>query len=145
MTIETDLKQRLATLQATLAEAMKACPECEGTCISLGAVCDLGCQGTGEVAMFPEFRQVCKCRHLMRSCLCPDKQGWQVCAGDLADGLAGLTYGQADRVFKNLRAYYWNWEPAFEGKKAPMPSALEIRVKELELICDVAGLEVTDV
>jgi hypothetical protein len=59
----------------------------------------------------------------------------------LADGLAGLTYGQADRVFKNLRAYYWNWEPAFEGKKAPMPSALEIRVKELELICDAAGLD----
>jgi hypothetical protein len=65
-------------------------------------------------------------------------RGWQVRAGDSADGLAGLTTAEALGAVGDL--YEWiDCLPC--GPADPMPSALEIRVKELELICDAAGLD----
>lgn len=72
MTIETDVKQQIATLRRVLAGATKECGVCEGQGELKEAVqawdvpgapipdCDT-CKGTGRIPRFPGFRQECQC------------------------------------------------------------------------------------
>jgi hypothetical protein len=148
------LEQRLVALQRTLAEATTLCP-CFGKdmCKVCGVVegysghhdtstnpddpC-LVCQGTGEVARFPEDREYCPfCGGDTTSpCEDCDDRHYMVRAGDSADGLAGLSVDQAQEWVTKFETWLEDFYVA-----GPMPSALEIRVKELELIRDAAGLE----
>jgi hypothetical protein len=168
MVEQTIREQRLAALYATLAKATTACP---GPIPELACTLSKNCycKGTFEVARFPGFRQMCehkdklgwppkesinvlgawRCRDCgARAYLEKGKRhptwipgtGWQVRAGDSADGLAGLGVNDAYKVTM-LKG---RWISFYYDEHLAMPSALKIRVKELELICIEAGLEVPE-
>ena len=161
MTTVTDVKQRLAALYATLADATKAC--------NIGPYHKRhfknGCQGTGKVARFPEFRQDKPCPHAglvddVGVSWDPDKcprcngRGWQDRAGSTDDGLAGLSPTQAANVLwmfqhwvncpKPYTHLHEDGEIVLCESRQKMPSALEIRAEGLRLICEIAELEVPD-
>ncbi len=161
MTTETALKQRLAILYRTLADATVECPKCDALCEEMrkspdasqgrptGIPCRCvafsdGCNGTGRVARFPGFRQECKeswhAQFSSPSCSCNGRR-WRVRAGDSADGLAQLSPKQ----MKDWLFLFMTWLEECWKADYITPSALEIRAKELELVIEVAGKEVPDV
>lgn len=145
-----DVKQRLAALNRTLAEATMACP-CEG-CNRAGlhwVKCIGGCQGAGEVACFPGFRLPELCAFCGGACRPPpegDNSPCEDCAdiglqggvGRLEDALASLSVLDTLDVLRNLSQWVWQMEDG------PMPDGATILVKALELVCEAAGLEVPD-
>lgn len=160
MTATTDLTAQIAILNRVLADATVECPECEGTRISLGSVCDFGCKGSGRIACFPGFRQECKCykgdphTHLYTcfkclpmvlggstfkhssDCLKCNGTGWQVRAGGLEDSFKGLESGDFSKVLEKLDSW--------RLYRSPRPTAPEILAEGLRLVIEVAGLGVPD-
>lgn len=116
------------------------------------------CHGTGRIARFSGFRQECNHRtvvvfpcpkectddefHIhsggkhMDDCRGCNGLGWQVRAGGLEDGLAGLSFDEK-----------WGFFMAV-GKDAKRLGVLtdraEILAEGLRLVCEIAGLEVPD-
>lgn len=165
-----DLTGRLGALSATLAKATKACPgrvrvnhghDNDGQMVYTDVhpeFCD-DCQGTDEVAMFPEFRQVCD-KHWMRAptgklypgwithkgwlrsdvhgaeCIC-NGLGWEISAGSMADGLAGLTPEQKVNFAGRFQALAYHWE-----NQRAEPDAGTIEAKALELVAKIKNLKV---
>lgn len=173
MVEQTKTAERLAALNAVLAEATKACPELHpwdgpppyDRSKPHSLDCKGICQGTGEVARFPEFRQVCERCHgdgwlneddisisqefrdkhpdWYKGCwgcggFGQEKRGrrWLVRAGHLEDALAGLTKGQASLVHSNLNPV--SWSMGWEAE--PMSDPDTILVEALEMVCLVAKL-----
>jgi hypothetical protein len=164
MTLTTDPATRIAEFRRTLARATKACPELppHGQVDGVGlkfrhwSKCIGGCKGTGEVAAFEGFRQVCECmtaRPPIATCWrcawekhadnCENCNGlcWQVRAGGMADALAGVTRREAAEVYRQLDPMC---EVTAEGPYAndPMPDPDTILAQALELVCEIKELEV---
>ena len=138
-TQSTDLTAKIAALNAVLAEATEACPDCSYHGIAtVGAPCDT-CKGTGRIARFPEFRQECA-RCFGNSWICgPDKPSdgcggrrWQVRAGGLEGGLAGLSTDGMALTLGMLAGW---------RRQGDKPFASEILLEGLRLVIQVGGLE----
>ena len=143
MPVATEPTAQIASYRKVLAEATKECPcqGCNRTPKEQHQV-DCGCKGTGLVARFPGFRQVCQvcAGYEGQGHDCP-QDGWQVRAGGLEDALAGL-----------IGLEFWRWRdrwtfaigvPAM-ADKASMPSGDTILAEGLRLVIEIAGLEVPD-
>lgn len=164
MTTETDVKQRLAALRATLVGATMACPMRVQQRVEHGAWTDhrhppfCDCQGTGEAAAFEGFRQACAvCGGLghiesvpvvdarftvdIRFEQCPDCSGlgWQARAGGMEDALAGLDHYAFAHTM--LRLLYWRHN---ENDKKRKPDRDAILAEALKLVCKIKGLVVAD-
>lgn len=144
----TDLTANIAALNRVLADVTKECPYAIrateisaeiGERVRHEETLKCNCQGTGLVARFKGFRQDCNSiahRGGNRTCLLCNGTSWHVRAGGLEDGLAGLTVDQIREVLEDLQAWVMQSDLT--------PSAPEILLKGLELVCEVAGLEVPD-
>ena len=145
------------SLEARLAAMTCECPDCHylGERVQEPQGCKK-CKGTGLVARFPEFRQECgACVEGKVNCVGPacrvehdcdfcNGTGWQVRAGGLEDGLEGLTVIEGMAVYERLQRDAKGEAETLRHPDDPMPSAPEILLKGLELVCEIAGLEVPD-
>ncbi len=129
MTTETDVKQRLAALRTTLAEAMNPDGSRRFTGFRPPELCDF-CGGTARPP--PEG--------VNEDCEDCDDTGLQGGAGGMAGALAGLTAFEGHMVLHKVR----EWVGMNNQGDDPMPSEVEIDVKALELVCQVKGMEVPD-
>ncbi|KKN67752.1 hypothetical protein LCGC14_0457850 [marine sediment metagenome] len=155
MTTQTDLKPLLAAHYAALAGATMACPEQSKEHPTYWRECP--CRGSGEVAAFEGFRQVCKeCKgeggwgsgqfHSDGSSadeMCTDCNGlgWHVCAVGSFDAMAAAESGLTTEEFCKIESMRFGWAAQF-GWRDPMPDADAILLKALELVCRIKELEV---
>ena len=161
MTAQTDPTDQIADRNRVLAEATKECPFTEPHRSQVHRLVSgkkLDCKDN-RVARFPGFRQECgSCNgsgemlvggrsgggHVnpvgTTACLVCNGTGWQVALAGLEAALAGLRKGQALSFYAHLIGTWVDME-SLEGLEGPMPSAPEILAKGLELVIEIAGLE----
>ena len=151
-------EQRLTTLNATLADATKACPgcpDCPPRVDDLQVTTDTEGRPLGLVTrQFTEWvTDSDEPLDEMEARSCQGKgevamfAGFrQMCrrAGGLEDALAGLTYAEYHKVTVQFHTWLAKGDRYWGLRTDPMPDANTILVKALELVCEVKRLGVSD-